>query len=319
MVIAQPRHRAPLGGGRVTLGWRGTFSFVDQDAAIDGMRRWWGRALFWTPTTGFPLLAVIYVVAKWDFYWLLREDHVVEWCQFGFLALACLAGFAAALRFARQGRWFLAILLVLVGVVALGMAGEEISWGQRVVGWSTPADLAQDNRQGETNLHNIDIGVPVQADDIADAVELLMGVGGVVLSSLARPAGSVFHRSVLWDLAPPLATLPGFAWMIVYQVAMRATGTSASPAILVQEWVEFGFYGSIAVTVICVYARAARGRVLLVPASRRRLRRVAPRAPAGLAPIRVMALLVLVLVIVCAVLTTWVGMVPGNVPPSFAG
>jgi len=28
---------------------------------------------------------------------------------------------------------------------------------------------------------------------------------------------------------------------------------------------------------------------------------------------------VLVLVIVCAVLTTWVGMVPGNVPPSFAG
>jgi len=34
-------------------------------------------------------------------------------------------------------------------------AGEELSWGQHLFGWSTPVDLAEINDQQETNLHNI--------------------------------------------------------------------------------------------------------------------------------------------------------------------
>lgn len=33
--------------------------------------------------------------------------------------------------------------------------GEEINWGQRIIGFETPAFLANPNIQGEFNLHNI--------------------------------------------------------------------------------------------------------------------------------------------------------------------
>jgi hypothetical protein len=35
--------------------------------------------------------------------------------------------------------------------------GEEISWGQRIFHWQTPAHLAQINVQDETNIHNLEI------------------------------------------------------------------------------------------------------------------------------------------------------------------
>lgn len=34
-------------------------------------------------------------------------------------------------------------------------AGEEISWGQRIFGWSTPDIMMEMNAQQETNLHNL--------------------------------------------------------------------------------------------------------------------------------------------------------------------
>ena len=34
-------------------------------------------------------------------------------------------------------------------------AGEEISWGQRILGFQTPEPLSQVNRQEEFNLHNL--------------------------------------------------------------------------------------------------------------------------------------------------------------------
>jgi len=37
-------------------------------------------------------------------------------------------------------------------------AGEEISWGQRIVGWASGDFFAANNYQGETNLHNLKVG-----------------------------------------------------------------------------------------------------------------------------------------------------------------
>lgn len=34
-------------------------------------------------------------------------------------------------------------------------AGEEISWGQRIIGWETPEAIKEINAQEETNLHNL--------------------------------------------------------------------------------------------------------------------------------------------------------------------
>ena len=47
------------------------------------------------------------------------------------------------------------IFYVLLGTLFFLAFGEEISWGQRLFGWETPADWAAMNVQKETNLHNL--------------------------------------------------------------------------------------------------------------------------------------------------------------------
>jgi len=47
------------------------------------------------------------------------------------------------------------VFLLLLGVLCFVAFGEEISWGQRILGLETPDALKQINRQKELNLHNI--------------------------------------------------------------------------------------------------------------------------------------------------------------------
>ncbi len=49
----------------------------------------------------------------------------------------------------------LAIWFFLGAMVCIGFAGEEASWGQHWVGWESPQYFAEHNRQGETNVHNL--------------------------------------------------------------------------------------------------------------------------------------------------------------------
>ncbi|MEZ4940047.1 MAG: hypothetical protein R3D58_04215 [Saprospiraceae bacterium] len=45
--------------------------------------------------------------------------------------------------------------LYAFGAATILFAGEEISWGQRIFGWETPAYLMEKNIQQESNLHNL--------------------------------------------------------------------------------------------------------------------------------------------------------------------
>ena len=48
------------------------------------------------------------------------------------------------------------IFFLLLALLFIFGAGEEISWGQRIFGWNTPVDFSSHNLQHETNLHNLD-------------------------------------------------------------------------------------------------------------------------------------------------------------------
>ena len=88
---------------------------------------------------------------------LAAEDGFVEWVTFVGLALAAGVLLSRWWRF-RAGRpvaW--QAVMLLGGLAAVFGAGEEISWGQRVFGWATSETFAA-NRQGETNLHNLEVG-----------------------------------------------------------------------------------------------------------------------------------------------------------------
>jgi hypothetical protein len=89
------------------------------------------------------------------FSWLLKEDSVVEWSQFALFLAAAFFG-ARAVRVSwsvRGGKEALVLSLFVLG--CLVVAGEEISWGQRILGLETPELLEGTNVQGEFNAHNV--------------------------------------------------------------------------------------------------------------------------------------------------------------------
>ncbi len=75
---------------------------------------------------------------------------------------------------------------ILIGVIALGsfyILGEEISWGQHKLGWSTPEFWGGLNDQNETNLHNTSSWF-----DQKPRLLLFIGIviGGLIVPALRR-------------------------------------------------------------------------------------------------------------------------------------
>lgn len=91
---------------------------------------------------------------------LLIEDGIVEWMQFlCFSALAGMLGFAFFERLKLSERRVLE-LLALGGLSLLCAlaALEEISWFQRIFDVQSSEFFLKNNRQGETNIHNLAVG-----------------------------------------------------------------------------------------------------------------------------------------------------------------
>ncbi|WP_324751932.1 hypothetical protein [Roseovarius sp. Pro17] len=95
-----------------------------------------------------------------DFFSLVfaAEDGPVEYGTALFLLIASgiMARHAASLW--RQGRRGAALLTGIYGLMFFMAAGEEVSWGQRIIGWESGEFFQQHNKQDETNLHNLMIG-----------------------------------------------------------------------------------------------------------------------------------------------------------------
>ena len=86
------------------------------------------------------------------------EDGLVEYGTVLFLLLTGLFNFYKLIKY-RSNHGILWMLgAVLFGLLFVFGAGEEISWGQRILGFETPEALKDINRQDELTLHNIRIG-----------------------------------------------------------------------------------------------------------------------------------------------------------------
>ena len=87
------------------------------------------------------------------FDWMRSEDGPLEWIQFFEYVLSSLLAF---LIFCKQKKKIekKSIVWFLIAVLSFVIAGEEISWGERVTG-SGINWISNINVQGETNLHNL--------------------------------------------------------------------------------------------------------------------------------------------------------------------
>lgn len=87
-----------------------------------------------------------------------REDGFIEWFTVLALFVGGMTCEVRAVTLARvRSKWFIA-MLCLASLVLLFGVGEEISWGQRLLGFATPESIAKHNSQGEANLHNLQFG-----------------------------------------------------------------------------------------------------------------------------------------------------------------
>ncbi|HXT49693.1 MAG TPA: hypothetical protein VN811_01550 [Thermoanaerobaculia bacterium] len=85
--------------------------------------------------------------------WLVSEAGVVEVLQVVTLLAVAVVSLRTAARLPQ--RTFARAVHALVAFAAVVVVGEELSWGQSVFHWSTPARWAAANVQHETNLHNL--------------------------------------------------------------------------------------------------------------------------------------------------------------------
>jgi hypothetical protein len=157
---------------------------------------------------------VVVLAARADrdvFRFLVAEDSLLEWLQVaGYVAAAALA-LAVARRLRAHGSSFAALAFGGFAVGCLFIAGEEIAWGQRLVGFGTPEPLAEINEQGEVTVHNIDT-----VQQLFSRFVLVAGLYGAAAPWLLRARGGRAGVAALF--VPPLAVSSAFAVAAAYKL-----------------------------------------------------------------------------------------------------
>jgi hypothetical protein len=83
------------------------------------------------------------------------ETGIIENATVLILMLGVVAGLLALRACTRRSPRWLGAWVALITACCFLFAGEELSWGQHLAGWSTPEGWGQVNDQQETNLHNV--------------------------------------------------------------------------------------------------------------------------------------------------------------------
>lgn len=119
---------------------------------------WWRQ--YWRHIVGLAPVALYIICAlasMWPFNHyleLVKEDRVFEWTQFWVLLLGSVAAWCIAWKLPTKHIWWRAFFIV-AGLGFFLIAGDEISWGQRLLGLEVTESVKQLNRQGELSIHNL--------------------------------------------------------------------------------------------------------------------------------------------------------------------
>jgi len=114
----------------------------------------------------------------------------------------------------KLGYWILLITLACIYI-----AGEEISWGQQLVGWGTPEWAKGVNDQHETNLHNMSSWFDQKPRLL---LEILVLIGGIFLPLKRKLQGMRLPRdSWQYWLCPTIVCLPAALFAILSRLPDR--------------------------------------------------------------------------------------------------
>lgn len=194
--------------------------------------------LFFKPTL--YIIMAIYIAFTFAFLAMgdrvaaatIPEDHFFELItSLALFITACLFfyGFWIARRSLEKTRVSLIKQIVYLGLALLFLfgAGEEISWGQRILSFETPEAIAEANKQEEFNAHNLAAWQNtdfLNANTLFDAFWFLFAVFtpavAIIAPSFKQFAGR-YIPIVYWGLG--LLFLYNYLWAklakVIYQAA----------------------------------------------------------------------------------------------------
>lgn len=222
--------------------WKSLMQLSAQDWHVSDR---WAQFSFWWPLIGAVLIAATRL-NKDVYRFLLQDDGPIEWIQFACFVLAFIFALGVAIRAVQTKRYDQFVLFLIFAGAMFFVAGEEISWGQRIFGWETPAELAEVNKQNETTLHNIG-----EVLTIINFGMMMMGLVGMVAYVLnKRLRLERYWQEVQYFLVPPFFLSGSFFVIFLYKfVRFVFLPESAFTITKYGEWAELCFaYG------LCVFA-----------------------------------------------------------------
>jgi hypothetical protein len=119
------------------------------------LRKYWQNIVFGFPVGLFAAMALIWTWPQDVFLQLVKEDNLVENAQVSTLLTGFMAALFLSKNFLEKKLLIMGGLFLIVSVVLFFIAGDEMSWGQRLLGLKTPSELGQNNLQEEITVHNI--------------------------------------------------------------------------------------------------------------------------------------------------------------------
>lgn len=145
------------------------------------------------------------------YVYLISEDNIGEY--------ATSVAFAAAAYFfvsaAKRGTILNCFFMLFLAFLSFLIAGEEISWGQRIFGVDTPELLRNINQQGEITLHNIGSLQGASFHEVAGVLLQILMVISALKNRLSQSFDSIRSLSL-----PPVSLWPAAAVVSYVLVAM---------------------------------------------------------------------------------------------------
>ena len=131
-------------------------------------------------------LAAINLRRPGVYRWLVIEDGLVEWATVVVYVIAALLGIRLCRRLSARRSYAWVVYYAVMSLAFVFIAGEEISWGQRIFGVATPEYFRQRNVQSEIGFHNMST-IRLLLSPAYITIGLGGAFGGLVLSRLGVP------------------------------------------------------------------------------------------------------------------------------------
>lgn len=196
------------------------------------------------------VLSSVGIAATSERQWsrLAQEDGVIEWATVAAFLGAALLHLGHARRSWRRTPappWLERVARAALGLFCVFVAGEEISWGQRLFAFKPPDAFLERNYQQELNVHNVlmdesGLGFALESKHLVAAIAIafvvllpllvrsryLAGARAVAPSSILLPAGLVVLAA---ELSYPVELTGEGAELLLGLVLLSAAALEGRP------------------------------------------------------------------------------------------